>query len=571
MAKLGDPNPAPQFFSQAIKHFQASRHIKGMRHVFFTSARLRAFLIALAIAASGQHGSAFAQNNPPRDPLFAWNLLWTGSWEESRTLHNRGDFRLGFARRQWTLRAQALDRRPLNLEADDTWEDFSERSAGGYSIGLYHRATGSRLLYGILHEQGLPARIRSPWSRSAPFAENRRPITADLRTTSSTTRHEEAYLHLASPHLALFRTGISLRGFASAQFALEGNGGPAFSGGLEASIRASAIRLEGFFAGAELPARESSTWFSDPPSLPDREFRICAAALTITAPYFRFASDLAWSRTFAYGSGIYANAAIRISPPLSGTARLGPWFLSLSAEGVEGRYVDRNGASIGSGFRTAGRLERRGPRASLFRADVSLRAPALDAQFDRGSAGVSYRFPAPSFHANAAACFPLRINRISLDAQRNASNLGRIQDSFEAALGLSLALPPMSLPQALLLASSGRARAQNQRARVYPLGISFSSTIQWLGAAGEAPPPFPFFTPAGEFASARIGCELLWSPGIFQFRTRWNYTAHFDRDGKLDGSISASIRFRHGRLTARVAWPDFPEKRNYTLSWRLER
>jgi len=538
---------------------------KGMRHLFF--------ITWLCIIALCQPVSAFTQEDMPKFPMFTWNLLWTGSWEESRNLHNRGDFRLDLARQGLSLRGQVLDRRPLGFESDQPWADFSESTAGGVSLGLYHRTTDSRLLYGILHEQGLPVRIRSPWSRSAPYAENRRATLADLRTTSSTTRVPEAYMRLSSPHFTFFEGGIlpemSLRGFASAQISSEGTLRPAFSGGLDTFFGTTAVLLEGFFTTTELSAREGSTWFSDPPSLPDREFRLAAAAIMIRTPYVLFASDLAWSWAFAYGRGFYGNAAVRFGPPLSGTARAGPWFLSLAAEGMGERYVDRDGAIIGGGFRTAGRIERRGPRSSLFRADTSLRSPCLDSPFDRSSTGVSYRFPTPSARAVADGIFPLRISRVSLNVHRNASNLARIQDSVDGTLGLSLNPPPILLPPTLRTTFSNR-NARNQVARVYPLGINLSASIHGQDSASEVPAPYPFFTSGREFSSARIGCELLWSPGIFQIRTRWSYTTYSDKDGGLDGSFSVAVRFRRGRFSARVAWPDFPERRNYTLSWRME-
>ncbi|MCL2601125.1 MAG: hypothetical protein FWD88_08090 [Treponema sp.] len=533
------------------------------------------FAVGLCVAAL----SVSAQNDTPEVPAFTWNLLWAGSWEESRTLHNRGDFRLDLARQGLLLRAQVLDRRPLILGEGQTWAGFSDR-AGGASLGLYHNATGSRLLYGVLNERGLPARIRSPWIRSAPYAETRQATMADLRTIASTTRQPEAYLYLSSPRLALLGGGtlpeISLRGFAAAQVAPAGNPWPAFSGGLEAAAGTATVSLEAFFTGTELPARESSTWFSGSPPLPDREFRLGAAALAIGTPYFQFASDWAWSWAFAYGSGFYGNAAVRFSPPPLGPAGTrpgaGPWSLSLAVEGVGDRYIGRDGTIPGEGFRAAGRIERRGPRSGLFRADTSLRSPGLGEPFDRSSAVVSYRFPAPPARAEPV---PLRVSRMSLGVYRNASNPGSIQDSVYGTLGLSLNPPPMLLPPSLLPPTSGSAAGANagsRRARIYPVGITFSAALWGVDSgAKKPPPPYPFFSGHREFGSARISCALLWSPGIFQLRTRWFYMAYSDRDGRLDGYFSAAVRFGRGRFGARVAWPDFPENRNYTFSWRLER
>jgi hypothetical protein len=132
----------------------------------------------------------------------------------------------------------------------------------------------------------------------------------------------------------------------------------------------------------------------------------------------------------------------------------------------------------------------------------------------------------------------------------------------------------MLLPPVLLPAS---ARVKNPRPKSYPLSINLSATIKTLGSSAEAPPPYPFLPLTAEpatpmvFDSARESVELLWSPGIFQFRTRWGYTAYAAKDNQWDGSISAAVRFKHGRFSAKFAWPVFPEKWNCTLSWRVEK
>ena len=540
-----------------------------MKGIFFS----RTFFALAAVFALAFPGFVPAQTSPPNPPAFAWNLLWTGSWEENRTLHNRMDIGIGLVRQGLLLRGQILDRRPLDFESGDTWADFSQRTAGGESLGLYHRSSGSRFLYGVIDESGLPVRIRSPWRLSPPYAQNRRQVSADLRTTSSATRLPEAYLYLATPRTEIFGSGfpaiklpaMMLRGFASAQINSQGTAWPAFSGGLEVLSGANTVRLETFFTGTRLPEREGSAWFNDPPGLPQRDFHLGAAALTVGTPYVLFASDFAWSSTFAFGSDFYSNAAVRISPPLSHGARPGPWSFSFSLEGMGERYVGRDGLSPGGGMRIAGRVERRGRRSGLFRADTNLRSSGLNEPFNRSSSNISYRFPNPA--ANAAMGFPLRVSRLALGSGRNASDAARIQDSVDGSIGLSLALPPMLLPQAFLPQTAAGA---NSVARVYPLGINFFTTVRWNGAGGQTPSAFPLSNPEADFASARTGSELLWSPGIFQFRTRWHYTAYPQDDGDFGGSFSAAVRFRKGRLSLRMAWPVFPADTEYTLSWRME-
>jgi hypothetical protein len=504
----------------------------------------------------------------PAQALFTWDLLWTGSWEENKTLNNRADFRFGLTKPGLFIRGQALDRHTLNFQLDPVWGDLSKGITSG-SLGLYHKGTDSRLLYGILDEWGLPARIRSPWIRSAPYAENHKPVMSDLRTTVSSTKKDELYLYLSSPRLNLERFGpsISLRGYASGQFtaagAAEGKPAPSFAGGVEGFFGKKAnLLLEGFYTGFELPAKESSTWFSDPPPLPSRDFRLGAAALMLNIPYVSLGSDWAWSETFAYGSGVYGNAGITVKPPF-----LSPWSLSLAADGMSERYAGRDGANPGGGFRSAGKLERKGTRSSLFRANSSFRSSKIGEAFERSSMGLYYRFPSSSATVKGGE-FPLRISRITFNADRNASDLKKINDGIDGSLGLSLNLPPLLLPKSLLSVSA--AKVKNPKPKIYPLNINLAASIDWQGRSDEQPSPFPFSSPV-DFNSAKTSCELLWSPGLFQFRTKWGYTAYANKDNRWEASVGTAVRFKHGRFGVKFAWPDFPEKWNCTLSWRAEK
>jgi len=496
--------------------------------------------------------------------LFTWDLLWAGSWEESKTLNNRADFRFGFTGPALLVRTQALDRHTMNFELDPVWGDPS-KGITGVSFALYHKVTDSRLLYGILDEWGLPARIRSPWIRSAPYAENHKPAMADLRTTASSTKKDELYLYLSSPRLNLDRLlpELSLRGYASGQFtpSEENTPTPAFTGGVEAAIGKKAnLLLEGFYTGFELQAKEPGTWFSDSPPLPARDFHLGAAALMLNIPWFSITSDWAWSETFAYGSGVYGNIGLRLNPPF-----FGPWSLSLAADGMSERYTGRDGTNPGGGFRVAGKTEYKGTRSSLFRANTGFRGSEIGEPFERSSLGLYYRFPSSSSRGGE---FPLRISRITLNADRNASDWKKIKDGVDGSLGLSLNLPPLLLPRPLLPTSA--AKVKNLKPKVYPLNINLATSIDWLGGTPDQPSPFLFSTP-GEFDSTKTSCELLWSPGIFQFRTKWGYTAYANKDNQLEASVGAAVRFKHGRFSVKFAWPQFPEKWNCTLAWRLEK
>ncbi|MDR3342055.1 MAG: hypothetical protein LBT14_04565 [Treponema sp.] len=446
---------------------------------------------------------------------FSWDLLWSGSWEAEGNLINRGDLRFHIPWQDLSLRAQIIDKRPV-----PPWEqiDMGNTRVSG---GLYHEPTGSRLLYGILDERGLPARIRNPWIRAVPFVEYHQPSVSDLKTEPSSTKEPEAYLYLGSPSWGIFK------GFASAL--LDETLHPAFGGGLEAQFnKKSSVRLEGFYTGKELSPRHASTWFSTSPPLPEREFHLYALGLVFTSPYIGIASDWAYSDTFAYGRDLYGNLGLRIGSK--------PWRLSLAADGAGSRYVGRDGTAIGPGFRTALGIERRGKQSSLFRLHTSLRAGGLGEPFERSSSLIYYRFPAGS------GGVPIRPSRISLALARNASDLDTIQDRFEGSIGL----------------------------RLGPLRSVFSGTLIGISSATEPPPPFPIPEAAWNFSSAKISGELSYNVRIFQFKATVGYTVKKEKDPLWDSAWYASVRGKRSRFSLKIASPDFPAQWTYTLSWRLE-
>jgi hypothetical protein len=535
-------------------------------------------LCGVLLGAETRHGET-----PGGGPLFDWSLLWAGAWDEGKTINNRGDLRLGFPLPGLVLRGQAIDKRPLNFELDPPWGEPSS-GVSAFSGGLYHRPTGSRLLYGVLDEWGLSARVRNPWLRSAPFAENHRPLMADLKTTAAASKEPEAYLYLSSPELAPF-PGTMLRGFASAQTGTEDGFKPDFSGGIEAqfgpAIPAGAkstgargtILLEGLYTGAELPARTGKSWFSDPPPLPEREFNLYALGLLVNTPYGSVSSDWAYSETFAQGRDMYGSLGLRVNPPAFGTGgtksagKGGPWSLSLAADSAGGHFTGRDGVNPGAGFRTAGKIEWKGGRNSLFRINTGLRGPGIGENFNRSSSGVYYRFPAPAAKNGAGAAFPLRVSRLSLGVDRNAEDPGKIIDGIDGTLGLSLNLPPVPLPWF----SSQTGGAKTRSPLGSPLGINISGSLKGHSSTVATPSPYPQPQVSPNFDSARAGCELVWSPGILQFKTKLGYTVSANKADQADTAFSAAVRFKHGRLGVKIASPDFPGKWNYTVSWRLEK
>jgi len=501
-----------------------------------------------ALPAAAEENPEVAENPAPRAvpkpaPVFNWSVLWSGAWEENKTLHNRGDVKLNFLPPSLTLRGEVLDRRTLNFELDNPWGD-PQKGVTNFLGGLYHKPTGSRLLYGVLDEYGLSARIRNPWIRGAPYAENHKPLMADLKTAASSTKEDEVYLYLSSPFFNL-SPNTRLRGFASAQTQID-EFTPAVSGGLDFTFaKKTGLLLETFYTGASLPPTKSSSWFSNPPPLPEREFDLYAVGLIFYNPLISVSGDFAYSKTFAVGADIYANFGVCLTPPLPIGKIERPLSISFAADGAGERFVYRDGARHGAGFRGAGKIEWKGRGSSLFRINSVLRSPAFGEEFNRSSSGIYYRFPALK-----TSVFPIRFSRVSISADRNAANPAKINDKYSGNLGFIIDLPGKS--------------------KKNPLGVNFSAFVEGL-PADESPSPYPFSWESWLFDSAGGACELSWSPIFLQFRSKIGYTAYENKDGMWNLSLSAAARFKYGRIGIKAASTDFPEKWNWTISWRLEK
>ena len=479
-------------------------------------------------------------------PGFNWTLFWSGSWEENRTLYNRGELRLIFSSPGLVLRSGLLDRRPMNFELGppqgESWSAIwgnPERHITNFTAGLYHRQTGSRILFGILDEWGLPARIRNPWIRSAPYPENRRPIIADLKTTASSTKEDEVYLYLSSPFLNL-SSDIRTRGFIAFQTEIE-DISPALSGGLDFTFASkTGLFLETFHTWATLSSTKSNTWFSDRPPLPERDFRLSSVGFIFSSPLVLVSSDLAYSQTFAWGEDIYGNFGICLSPLLPFGSRPRPLSFSFAVDGSGDKFVYRDGLNHGAGLRTAGKIEWKGSRNSLFRVNTVLR------DFNRSFSGIYYRHSTRN-----AASSAFRLTRVSFFADRNASNTEKISDGFSGNLGFSIFVPQM--------AKNGH------------FGVNFSGSLKGLTSLDGKLSPYPRLDKTWGFETASAACELTWSPQNFQLRTKLGYSIFVEKEEKLDFSLSGTARFRNGRLSLKAATVDFTEKWNWTLSWRLER
>jgi hypothetical protein len=485
-------------------------------------------------------------------PAYNWGLLWSGSLDEktssaddepdlSGMLNNKAETTLHYLPLDLLWRGQILGRYPVNLDFDSPWGD-PDKAITHYTMGLYHKSTLSRFLLGPLDETGLPARIKNLWGRSPPYAENHNNTIADLRTTVSISREDEVYLYLASPFMD-FSSNFLFKAFISAQTEIE-NLTPALSGGLDFRFpNNKRIMAEMFYTERMIAPVELTPWFSNPPPLPERDFRLFAAGLLYKDANISLSSDFAQSETFAWGSDFYANLGVSLSPPLKIGSRAHPLLISFAADGSGPRFVNRDGAHYAEGFRTAAKIEWRDRYNSLLKLDTVLRAETMGQVFNRSSTGIYYRFPAKRDVSL------LNISTISLSANRNAVNHLKINDSYSGNLGINLNLKQFALKN--------------------PLRIYLAGAINGTSTSDINPNPYPIPS-EWNWESAKFSWEFVWTHGILQLRSKTGCAIFAEKDEKWDFSASVSGRFRQGRLTIKAATSDFPKKWNFSASWRLE-
>ncbi|MDR0567692.1 MAG: hypothetical protein LBG87_00600 [Spirochaetaceae bacterium] len=475
------------------------------------------FIAAFLCAAAGVYAEPAETRNFFNALNPFWSFLWTGSWEHEKSLINRGDFWAHIPRQTLSLRFQIIDKRQI-----PPWED---RGLPAFSGGLYHKQTGSRLLYGVVNEWGLSARIRNPWSRGLLFAENRLLSGGDLQTSPSSSKEPVTYLYLRSPPIGALKG--ALKGFIAASADAELNCG--ISGGFELRFKSKrTVSAEGFYTGKTLDAHTQGAWFSETPPLPERDFRLYAASAAYAGPFLGFAADWAYSDTFAYGRDMYGNAGVRIGNR--------PWRLSLAAEGAGNRYVGRDGAAPGAGFRLGGKLERYGGKAALFQVSTVFRSSGFGEPFERSSSRVYYRFP------GGFGSFPVKPVHLSLTLARNASARNKIEDSIAGSFGVAW--------RELRFAGSGTL-------------TGFSSSHEPLA--------FPIPEESLVFGSAKFGGELSYRIGFWGFKTKFGGTFKPDADPLWDAAFHLSVQGKRAGLSFKAASPDFPARWTYTLAWRFQK
>ena len=484
---------------------------------------------------------------PEWSEIINWNLLLSGSLEgitlSGGTLHNRGEFKLNYLPFRLTFRAQVLDRRTLNF--DDFFGD-PEKQITSFLGALYHQKTGSRFLFGLLDEWGLSSRIRNPWIRSPPYAENHKPLMADLKTAASSSKNDEVYLYLSSPFINV-TSGIKLKGFISAQTEIDVFNG-AISSGLNISLPdKTGILLESFFTGAKLPPVKSSSWFSFPPPLPERDFKLYAAGFLFHNQFISVGADWAFSDTFSWGTDVYWNLGVTFTPLIPFGSRVRPLSISFAADAAGERFVYRDGANHRTGFRNALKIEWKDRNSMLFRLDTVLQSQDINWHYNHSSTGFFYRFAVSKKIIDENI---FRFTKISFSADRNAVNPENISDKFSGIIGISLNLNKIGIKP--------------------PLGINFSGRINLNSALEGYILPFPVPDDTWMFYSAEINSDFSFSQSIFLFKFGTGYTFNNKNNENWDFSFSSTVRFKNSRLTLKISSPDFPEKWFCNIFWKVE-
>jgi hypothetical protein len=272
----------------------------------------------------------------------------------------------------------------------------------------------------------------------------------------------------------------------------------------------------------------------------------------LSIPSFGIAADLACSETFAYGRDYYGNLGLRFGDR--------PWRLSLALDGAGSRFVDSAGSESGAGLRAAARLERRGKRSSLFRLGLLARGPgpeeglgpalsagnfaSITGSFNRETADLYWR-PPPSSAA-------LGIKRLSLSLDRDGRDEEKVLDS--ADLGAAFKLGPVDSDSQAQI--TGVRQDGEYTFESFKISQGLSLTLSKSkdgglknGDSGTGGQKFPFQI----LVSAKAG-----------------YKKSAGKDGLWDASLALSARGRAYRLSFKAAAVDFPQKWEYTLSWRLQ-
>ena len=500
---------------------------------------------------------------------FISEILWSGSWESRHNLTNRFGFKLTAPEADLALRLELLDRRPAssaNVLSESFGGETADKAVTQGGLGLYHLSTGSRLLYGVLNEYGISARIRNIWIHGAPYVQSREESGAELRVSPAGTALPQTYAYLGN-------NGISLGpGIVSGFISFSAQDGPVnWSPALNAAVNyqqdKKGFTLEGYYSGRTLPERKSSTWFNLKPALPERDTRLFAVSLSFSAPSFAVASDLAYSETFAFGGDYYGNLGLIFGGK--------PWRFSLAFDVAGSRYIGSDGGNSSEGFRAAARLEKQGKKTGLFRLNTIFRGPGPEnglleslengdfagiiQSFNRVSGELYYRFPA---HND-----PFGLTRYSFSLDRDARDEKKVLDS--AAAMAAFKLGPVNATCDVKISLLNGDKSINVEEDGYSFN-SFKLTqgVSWTVHGSKTAKNITEKTGQSANPGERKKTEKKGAYSIV-FSARTGYEKVKSKEGRWDTSISASLRTRKNRVTVKAAASTVPNKWELTFSWRL--
>ncbi|MDR2660376.1 MAG: hypothetical protein LBC27_10415 [Spirochaetaceae bacterium] len=456
-----------------------------------------------------------AENKPNSKP-FGFSVLESGSWVEDGNFSNRLDTRL-YAPWGISLRGQLVDKRPA-----PPWENPDE-GLTAWGTALYHKSTGSRLIYGLIETQGLLNRTRNIWTRSAPWFETHSVSNADLKNSTGDMETAVVYMDLLTPAIGPFNA------YFSTQFDKKSN--TVFTAGAAARLPFnSSLRLEALSSERWFEERKMEAWFSDNPYLPERKLNFHAFSAVFSNPYFSFAGDFAYSEIFAWGMDIYANASLRFGA--------GPWRFSLASDGAGSRFSGFDGSVPGAGFRSAAKFEWEGNRNMLFRLSSVLRSGAWQAPFDHSATKLYFRFP-----LDKSSLF--RVNRVSLAMERDARSWERITDDFSLAA----------------VFGAGPFRPS--------FGVTFSRHS--VANVGDTIYPYPTFSAASEFDTLKLSAALSCMIFFVSLKGAVSCDIVDGKETASASSVSASVSGKLGRLGLKLSGDSKTGKLSYSVTWKIQK
>lgn len=441
--------------------------------------------------------------------------LWTGSWEHEKEIVNRLDLKLGVPKLGLLFRGQLIDKRSVPFKETDG------AVLPALGTAMYHTGTGSRFLYGNIDETGLSARLKNIWLHGTPLQTNHSPSSSDLTTAPSSTKEPGFFFYLGSP-----RWG-PLRLFSSIYF--EDDLKPLYLAGIDYFFSPKIwIKIEGLFTEQIAGARQPSTWFAEEFWLPERRSRLFGGSINFNHPFWGISGDAAYSETFAFGKGVYADTSFRIGHR--------PWRFQAGFDMVSGAFTDREGKIADNGMRAGLQFEVWGKAGAFFKMSANVQGPKFGSALAKSRLAASYYFPAPKN-------LFVRISRIHFNLDGNS--LLQSEPGSTAKAGFGLYIGPVLATSEFSIHGDD---AQNENA--LPRIEDF---ISWNMLS--------------------ISEELQYRVSIWAFRTKFTYSLEEKKHGKVDSyalQFYIAANWKWGKVSGTLRFNDIPNDWTFTIRCQLK-